>query len=120
MSDQNLYSALRAAFPPAVDRAAVETDSGLVYTWRDLERGSAMIANVLDSFDLPAGSRIAAQTEKSLEALMLYLATLRAGHVYLPLNTAYQQSELDYYIGNAEPAVVVCSTPSFVWLSKLA
>ena len=74
-----------------------------------------MIANVLASLDLPAGSRIAAQTDKSVEALMLYLATLRAGHVYLPLNTAYQQSELDYFIGNAEPAVVVCSASSFAW-----
>ncbi len=51
---------------------------------------------------------------------MLYLATLRAGHVYLPLNTAYQQSELDYFIHNAQPAVVVCSPASFVWVSRLA
>jgi malonyl-CoA/methylmalonyl-CoA synthetase len=50
----------------------------------------------------------------------VYLATLRAGFVYLPLNTAYQQAELDYFIGNAEPAVVVCTGRSFPWLSKLA
>jgi malonyl-CoA/methylmalonyl-CoA synthetase len=79
-----------------------------------------MIANLLQSLDLPAGSRIAAQTEKSVEALMLYLGTLRAGHVYLPLNTAYQQSELEYFIGNAQPAVVVCSPASFVWVSRVA
>ena len=120
MSDRNLYSALRAAFPADLDRTAIETDSGLTYTWRDLERGVAMIANVLHSLELPEGSRVAAQTEKSVEALMLYLATLRAGHVYLPLNTAYQQSELEYFIGNAEPAVVVCSPANFVWLSRLA
>ncbi len=120
MNDHNLYSALRAAFPADLDRHAIETDAGLIYTWRDLERGVAMIANVLESHDLPPGSRIAAQTEKSVEALMLYLATLRAGHVYLPLNTAYQQGELDYFIHDAQPAVVVCSSASFVWLSKLA
>jgi malonyl-CoA/methylmalonyl-CoA synthetase len=49
------------------------------------------------------------QTEKSVEALMLYLAVLRAGHVFLPLNTAYQAAEIEYFIGNAEPAVVVCA-----------
>ena len=70
-----------------------------------------MIANLLASLELPAGSRIAVQTEKSVEALMLYLAVLRAGFVYLPLNTAYQAAEIEYFIGNAEPAVVVCSRP---------
>jgi malonyl-CoA/methylmalonyl-CoA synthetase len=49
------------------------------------------------------------QVEKSVEALLLYLATLRAGYVFLPLNTAYQSAEIEYFIGNAEPAVVVCS-----------
>jgi malonyl-CoA/methylmalonyl-CoA synthetase len=116
----NLYSALRAAFPQDLDSTAVETDSGLHYSWRDLERGSAMMANYLASLDLPAGSRIAVQVDKSVEALMLYLATLRAGHVFLPLNTAYQSAEIEYFIGNAEPAVVVCTPANFGWVSKLA
>ena len=50
------------------------------------------------------------QTEKSVEALMLYLAVLRAGLVYLPLNPAYQSGEIEYFIGDAEPALVVCSS----------
>jgi malonyl-CoA/methylmalonyl-CoA synthetase len=116
----NLYTALRAAFPQDLDAVAVETDSGLFYTWRDLERGSAMMANLFASLDLPAGARIAVQVEKSVEALMLYLATLRAGYVFLPLNTAYQSGEISYFIGNAEPAVVVCSGPNFGWISKIA
>ena len=116
----NLYAALRAGFPADLDRTAIETETGLVYRWRDLERGSAMLANLLDSLDLPPASRIAAQTEKSVEALLLYLACLRAGHVYLPLNHAYQAAELEHFIGDAEPAVLVCSQRSFTWLSKLA
>ena len=68
-----------------------------------------MIANLLQSLELPEGARIAVQVEKSVEAMMLYLATLRAGYVFLPLNTAYQSAEIEYFIGNAEPAVVVCS-----------
>lgn len=118
--NDNLFAALRGGFATDLDRAAIETETGLVYTWRDLERGSAMLANLLASLDIPAGSRVAAHTDKSVEALLLYLATLRAGFVYLPLNTAYQQAELEYFIGNAEPAIVVCSPRNFSWLSKLA
>ncbi|MEO5671263.1 MAG: AMP-binding protein, partial [Ramlibacter sp.] len=120
MTNQNLFAALRAAFPADLDAAAVETDTGLVYSWRDIERGTAMLANLLASLDLPAGSRVAVQVEKSVEAMMLYLATLRAGHVFLPLNTAYQSAEIKYFVGNAEPAVVVCAPKSFGWVSKIA
>ena len=124
MKNHNLFAALRAAFPidsgAAMDLTAVETDNGLRYSWRDLERATAMMANLLASLALPAGSRIAVQVEKSVEAMMLYLATLRAGYVFLPLNTAYQSAEIEYFIGNAEPAVVVCSSKNFGWVSKIA
>jgi malonyl-CoA/methylmalonyl-CoA synthetase len=121
--NQNLFAALRANFPADLDATAIETcgtEEPLFYTWRDIERASARIANLFDSLELPAGARIAVQTEKSVEALLLYLAVLRAGFVYLPLNTAYQQSEIDYFIGNAEPSVVVCSPQKFPWISPLA
>ena len=119
-TNANLFAALRAAFPRDLDATAIETDNGLNYSWRDLERATAMMANLLQSLDLPQGSRIAVQVEKSVEAVVLYLATLRAGHVFLPLNTAYQSAEIEYFIGNAEPAVVVCSSKNFGWVSKLA
>ncbi len=118
--NENLYAALRAAFPADLDAVAVETDNGLYYSWRDLERASAMLANLLASLGLPDGARIAVQVEKSVEAMLLYLATLRAGYVFLPLNTAYQSAEIKYFIGNAEPSVVVCTTRNFGWVSKLA
>ena len=120
MTNHNLFAALRAAFPADLDDIAVETDSGLLYSWRDLEHGSAMMANLLASLNLPQGARIAVQVEKSVEAMMLYLATLRAGFVFLPLNIAYQSTEIEYFIGNAEPAVVVCSPANFGWISKIA
>jgi len=120
MTDKNLFTALRAAFPDALDAVAVETDEGLTYSWRDLDRATAMMANLLHSLSLPSGARIAVQVEKSVEALMLYLATLRAGYVFLPLNTAYQSAEIEYFIGNAEPSVVVCSPKNFSWVSKIA
>jgi malonyl-CoA/methylmalonyl-CoA synthetase len=124
MSNHNLFAALRAAFPQNLDRVAVETvdpdGPGLCYSWRDLDRATAMMANLLASLDLPAGARVAVQVEKSVEALVLYLATLRAGYVFLPLNTAYQSTEIEYFVGNAEPAVVVCSPENFGWVSKIA
>jgi malonyl-CoA/methylmalonyl-CoA synthetase len=116
----NLFAALRDGFPADLQPVAVETDSGLHYTWQDLLDASAMLANLLESLGLPAGSRIAVQVEKSVEALTLYLATLRAGLVYLPLNTAYQSAEMAYFIEDAQPAVVVCSGANFGWISKLA
>jgi malonyl-CoA/methylmalonyl-CoA synthetase len=116
----NLYAHLREQFPADLDSIAVETDNGLYYSWRDLARGSAMMANLLAGLKLPAGSRVAVQVEKSVEAMMLYLATLRAGFVFLPLNTAYQSAEMEYFITNAEPAVVVCSGKNFGWVSKIA
>ena len=120
MTHNNLFAALRAAFPADLTATAVETDEGLRYSWQDLDRATAMMANLLQSLDLPEGSRVAVQVEKSVEALMLYLATLRAGYVFLPLNTAYQSAEIEYFIGNAEPAVVVCSGANFGWVSKIA
>jgi malonyl-CoA/methylmalonyl-CoA synthetase len=120
MTHHNLFSALRAAFPADLSQVAVETDEGLHYSWQDLDRATAMVANLLQSLDLPEGSRVAVQVEKSVEALILYLATLRAGCVFLPLNTAYQSAEIAYFIGNAEPAVVVCSGANFGWVSKIA
>ena len=116
----NLYALFASRFP--VDRSAccIETDAGLYYSWDDLERATARIANLLSSLHLPKGSRIASQVEKSPESLMLYLATLRAGYVYLPLNTAYREAEMDYFIGDAEPAVIVCSPADFEWINICA
>ena len=125
MPNQNLFSALRAAFPADLDSIAVETDNGLAYSWRDLDRATAMVANLLQSLDIPKSRdgvppRVAVQVEKSVEAMVLYLATLRAGFVFLPLNTAYQSAEIEYFIGNAEPAVVVCKARNFAWVSQIA
>jgi malonyl-CoA/methylmalonyl-CoA synthetase len=116
----NLFAALCGGFPSDLQNIAVETDSGLLYSWQDLLDATAMLANLLDSLDLPAGARIAVQVEKSVEALVLYLATLRAGLVFLPLNTAYQSAEMAYFIADAQPSVVVCTGRNFGWLSKLA
>jgi malonyl-CoA/methylmalonyl-CoA synthetase len=127
MNNDNLYAVLRAGFPADLSATAVETcpieevgAEPLYYSWADLERASARIANLLASLELPEGSRVAVHVDKSVECLLLYLGVLRAGYVYLPLNSAYQATELEYFIANAEPGVVVCAPKNFPWLSKLA
>ena len=116
----NLYSVLENGFPNDRQSCALETHDGLYYSWSDLERATAMMANLLQGLGIPKGSRVAVQVEKSPEALFLYLATIKAGYVYLPLNTAYQAAEIEYFIQNAEPAVMVCSSKNFAWVSKIA
>ena len=126
MNNKNLFAAIRAAFPADLDAVVIESADSSTgatikqYSWRELDQQTARIANLLASLKLPEGSRIVVQTEKSVEALELYLGVLRAGYVYLPLNTAYQASEVNYFIGNAEPAVVVCSPTSLAWMQRIA
>ena len=110
-ANENLYAAIERRFPNDLNSACIETHEGLIYSWRDLHLASGCIAHWLSSLSLRPGDRVAVQVEKSPECLMLYLATLRAGLVYVPLNTDYQRAELDYFLRDAEPAVVVC-TPS--------
>ena len=82
----NLYALFASRFPADDTACCIETHDGQYYSWGDIERASARIANLLASLDLPSGARIAAQVEKSPEALILYLATLRAGFVVLIVN----------------------------------
>jgi malonyl-CoA/methylmalonyl-CoA synthetase len=120
MKSQNLYSLLESRFPADPDSTCIETGEGAFYTWRDMHRASGRIANWLASLRLEPGARVAVQVEKSPECLMLYLATLRAGLVYLPLNTAYQRAELEYFLKDAEPSVVVCTPARFDEIRRLA
>ncbi|MCB1448223.1 MAG: AMP-binding protein, partial [Rhizobiaceae bacterium] len=88
----------------------IEIPNGRQWTYADMLSLSGRLAGTLETLGVKPGDRVAVQVEKSPEALMLYLACLRAGAVYLPLNTAYTLAELDYFIGDAEPRLVV-STP---------
>jgi malonyl-CoA/methylmalonyl-CoA synthetase len=120
MIEHNLFSVLRAAYPSDLNATAVETDVGMKYSWKNLDNTSAKIANLFHKLGVQPGDRVAVQVEKSVEALMLYLAALRAGLVFLPLNTAYQSAEIEYFIGNAEPSVVVCSPSHFARVNEIA
>src|SRR5690606_26215648 len=89
------------------------------YSWNDIDGISARYAGLLTALGLPEGARIAVQVEKSPEALMFYLGTLRAGYVYLPLNNAYKAAELEYFLTDAQPPVLVCDGSNATWAQEL-
>ena len=101
-------------------RTAIETSAGERVTYGDLVARSGRLANVLVARGVKPGDRVAVQVEKSVPALHLYLATIRAGAVYLPLNTAYTLAELDYFIGDSEPSLVVCDPARRAGVEPLA
>lgn len=103
---EGLFRQIRAAMPdpatPFLDTAERR------YGYGDLDRLSSAMGHVLRARGVGPGDRVAVQVEKSPQAVFLYLACLRIGAVYLPLNTGYTLHELDYFFGDAEPRVIVC------------
>ncbi|HRO14908.1 MAG TPA: malonyl-CoA synthase [Paracoccus sp. (in: a-proteobacteria)] len=102
-----LYDALMGPHAQS-DRVLLTEAEGCVTTYADMHRLSGRLANLLAAKGVRPGDRVAAQVEKSVPALALYLASLRSGAVFLPLNPAYTAAELAYFAGDAEPALVVC------------
>ena len=103
----NLYALLASRFAGARDSVCLQLDDGTRYSYADLDAESARYANLLVSLGLKRGDRVAAQVEKSPQSIFLYLGCLRAGCVYLPLNTAYTLRELDHFFGDATPRLDV-------------
>ncbi len=103
----HLFDILAAA-NPARDRVFIDLPDGSAVTLGALFDLSARMAHVLAAWGLEPGDRVAVQTKKSWQTLALYLATLRAGGVYLPLNSAYTPAEIGYFLSDAEPRIFVC------------
>jgi malonyl-CoA/methylmalonyl-CoA synthetase len=106
-TNANLFSRLFDGLDDP-SRIAIEQLDGTRISYADLIARAGQMANVLVERGVKPGDRVAAQTEKSVPGLVLYLAAVRAGAVYLPLNTAYTLNELEYFITDAEPSLVVC------------
>ena len=106
--NNNIFSIIRSRIEhPAAPFAHLPDDRTLSYS--DMLARSAQFANALLALGVSPGDRIAVQVDKSIEALFLYLACVRAGGVYLPLNSGYRDKELAYFIDDAEPHVFVCT-----------
>lgn len=94
---------------PGQDRPFIKTSDGRVITYGDMMRRSSELAHALVTLGVKPGDRVAVQTEKCTDALMLYIACVRAGAAILPLNTAYTLPELEYFFNDAKPALIVCT-----------
>ncbi|MGE3332483.1 MAG: AMP-binding protein [Rhodospirillaceae bacterium] len=108
----NLFEIFRTRFPTDSARAFITRPDGRVFSYADLDEISGRIAALLIELNVAPGDRVAMQVEKSAEAVFLYLACLRAGAVFLPMNTGYRTDELDYFIADAEPTLVVADPGS--------
>lgn len=118
MSD-NLFDILQAGITdPAA--TAIETVDGRRIDYGELVACTGRMANTLVGLGVLPGDRVAVQVEKSVEAIILYLATVRAGAVFLPLNTAYTPAEVSYFIGDAQPRVFVCDPAKAQLLAPIA
>jgi malonyl-CoA/methylmalonyl-CoA synthetase len=105
---------------PDREKPLMETQAGRIVTYGDALDTSARFANLLGALGVGPGDRVAVQVEKSPEAILLFLACVRAGAVFLPLNTAYALAELDYFFGDSEPRLVVCDPLAHAEVADLA
>lgn len=106
--NDNLYALIAGHFPKDPAAPCMILPDDRVWTYGDVERATARMANLMVSLGLKPGDRVAAQVEKTPEALVLYLATVRAGMAFLPMNPAYQRHEVEYFLADAEPGLFVC------------
>ncbi|NOD75898.1 MULTISPECIES: malonyl-CoA synthase [unclassified Ruegeria] len=98
----------------------LQLDDGRVVSYDAFHRRAAQIAHVLKKSGVSPGDRIVVQAPKLADTIALYAASVQAGAVYMPLNTAYTLAELDYFISDAQPALIVCDTKDKAELEQLA
>jgi malonyl-CoA/methylmalonyl-CoA synthetase len=103
----HLYDLVRGRMPDLA-KPAIKTPAGRVISYGDLDAMAARFAGALIARGVAPGDRVLVQVEKSPEAIALYLGTVRAGAIFLPLNTAYTLAEVEYFVGDAEPKLIVC------------
>jgi malonyl-CoA/methylmalonyl-CoA synthetase len=110
----NLYDLLASRFPADRSRPCFILSDGREISYGDVEAGACRVAARLIAEGAAPGDRVALQAEKSPEVIMVYLGALMAGAAFVPLNSAYTRTEIDYFLGNAEPKVFITDPPGFV------
>lgn len=106
----NLYTLVRGRFPESGAAPFLILPDGSELTYEEMDARSARLANLLCRRGIRPGDRVAVQAEKSADGLLLYLATLRAGAVHLPLNPAHTAADVEYFLEDAEPALFAGAT----------
>ena len=118
--NQNLYLQFSGNFERRPDKVMIDTPSGEQYRYRDVLSTSRRMARVLRESGVVPGDRVVVRVDKSPQAIMLYLACLQTGAVYLPLNTAYTEAEVEYFLTDAEPRFYVCRPEDIDTARRLA
>ncbi len=118
-NNENLFEKFLANFPDDPSRRLLTTAAGKEYSYADALDDSGRMARCLSDLGLKAGDRVTVQVEKSPEAVWLYLACLRGGFVFHPLNMDYQLDELVYFVNNARPAAVICDPAKLQLFAEL-
>lgn len=119
-ANANLYAAFAEAFRRVPNQTAFQSPGVAPVTYGALHDKAERLAGAMVAAGIKPGDRVMVQAEKSIEQVVLYLATLKAGAVYNPLNTAYTPSELAHFIADAEPRLVVAPAARLAEIGTLA
>ncbi len=106
--NDNVYALFETRFRADCNAACLRLPDREDWLYADLEARVSRAAGALVELGVKPGDRVVTQTEKTPEALALYLGCLKIGAVYVPLNTAYTAAEIGYFLSDAEPALLVC------------
>ena len=109
MDGNNLYNRFEQRFASHPERTAIRlAGNGQRLTFGELRSAVGRYSNALAALGVEPGDRVSAQVEKSIANVLLYLAVMKAGAVYQPLNPGYTEAEVDYFVSDAEPKLIVC------------
>ena len=115
----NLYLTYREGFPQDLKSPFLEYPDGSLITYEELEEQSSQYANGFSDLGLQPGDRVSVQVDKSPEVIFIYLACLRSNLIFHPLNTAYKESELSFFLDDAKPSVFICQKEIYENISSL-
>jgi malonyl-CoA/methylmalonyl-CoA synthetase len=120
MTNANLYTLFQQRFPTDADALFLDSIDGRLLRYREIPPRSGQMLSLLQQLGVKKGDRVVVQVDKSIEAVLLYLACLRAGAIYIPLNTAYTPAEVGYFLGDATPQLFVCTPTKKAELETIA
>lgn len=116
----NFFSSIENILDVNSDKELLTTVDGKTYSRSDILNKTGKISNFFHSLGARPGDRVSVQVYKSIENMCIYLACLRSGLVFHPLNPAYKAKEVDYFLGNAKPLIVICDPQKFEMIKILS
>ena len=116
----NLYTSYKEGFKNNLEGQFLYDDKGLNVTYRELDSETAKLANGLKELGLSEGDRVTVQVDKCIEMVYLYLACVRSNIIFHPLNPAYKEKELSYFLDDAKPSLFISNEETISSISDLS